>query len=200
METILIVDDEPAIREIFAAYLGMGGYRAIAVPGGSECLDLLKTEIPDLVLLDLMMEPMDGWETLLAIRANPSSLNVPVIIITGKPPVPEEILQYGGLIEDFIVKPVDFKKFTASLHRILERDRDFGREINRMKKSGQDPELLAEYAHILRFARVAHNLEKRMTGRPWAGGIPLQKQKEQLHRLHEKLGFPDRFLEPDEGI
>ena len=49
----------------------MGGYTATAVSGGQECLDLLKTQKPDLILLDLMMEPMDGWETLLAIRHHP---------------------------------------------------------------------------------------------------------------------------------
>jgi two-component system OmpR family response regulator len=63
MDTILIVDDEPAIREIFTAYLERGGYTSLAVAGGMECLETLKTQKPDLILLDLMMEPMDGWET-----------------------------------------------------------------------------------------------------------------------------------------
>ena len=52
-----------------------------------------------------------------------------MIIITGKQPVPEDILQYGGLIEDFIVKPIDFNMLVACLHRIIEKDRDLHREI-----------------------------------------------------------------------
>ena len=71
MDTVLIVDDDPAIREIFTVYLEMEGYRILAAAGGMECLDLLKTQKPDLILLDMMMEPMDGWETLLAIRSQP---------------------------------------------------------------------------------------------------------------------------------
>ena len=58
---------------------------------------------------------------------------IPVIIITGKPPVPEEISQYGILIEDYIVKPVDFSRIVQSLHHIIEIDRDMKREINRIK-------------------------------------------------------------------
>jgi CheY-like chemotaxis protein len=199
MDTILIVDDEPAIREIFTVYLEMGGYKSHAVTGGMECLDLLKTQKPDLILLDLMMEPMDGWETLLAIRHYPPSSQIPVIIITGKPPTPEDILQYGGLIEDFIVKPVDFKIIAESFHRIIEKDRELGREIDRIKNGKQDPELLSEYTRLLRLVRVANNLKKRLKDHQCADRIPLKKLEERLQWLHKKLGFPDRLLELDKG-
>ncbi len=199
MDSVLIVDDEPAIREIFTVYLEMGGYKFLAVTGGMECLELLKTQKPDLILLDLMMEPMDGWETLLAIRHNPPSSQIPVIIITGKKPTPEDILQYGGLIEDFIVKPVDFKMIAESFHRIIEKDRELYREIDRIKNGEKDPELLSEYTRLLRLVRVAHNLKKRLKDPPSADRIPLKKLEEQLQWLHKKLGFPDHLLEQDEG-
>jgi two-component system OmpR family response regulator len=197
-DTILIVDDDPAIREIFTLYLESVGYKILTAPGGMECLEMLKTQKPDLVLLDLMMEPMDGWETLLAIRHNPSPCYVPVIIITGKQPVPEEILQYGVLIEDFIVKPVDFKRIAESLHCIIEKDRDLGREIDRVKTGEQDPELLGEYTRLLRLVGVVHNLKKRLKNPLWADRIPLKQQEERLQWLHKKLGLPDRLLEWDE--
>jgi two-component system OmpR family response regulator len=202
MDTILIVDDEPAIREIFTAYLERGGYKSLAVAGGLECLEQLKTQKPDLILLDLMMEPMDGWETLLAIRHYPPSRQIPVIIITGKSPTHEDIVQYGGLIEDFIIKPVDFKMIAESFHRIIEKDRELGREIDRIKigeNGGQDPELLIEYTRLLRFVGVVHNLKKRLEDCQWADRIPIKNLEERLQWLHKKLGFPDRFLEPDEG-
>jgi CheY-like chemotaxis protein len=61
-ETVFVVDDDPAIREIFTAFLKMKGYTAIAVSGGRECLELLKTFNPDLILPDLMMETIaHGW-------------------------------------------------------------------------------------------------------------------------------------------
>jgi CheY-like chemotaxis protein len=198
MESILIVDDEPAIREIFAIYLEMGGFKSVAVPGGMECLEQLKIQKPDLILLDLMMEPMDGWETLQAIRQDPSSSQIPVIIITGKQPTAGEILKYGGLIEDFIVKPVDFNVVSESFHRIIEKDRELNREMNRIKEE-QYPELLTEYTRFLRLIRVIHNLINRLEDSQWAAQIPLKNMEEQLQLLHKKLGFPDQFLEWGEG-
>lgn len=199
MDTILVVDDDPAIREIFCAYLGMHGFTALAAAGGAECLDLLKTRKPDLILLDLMMEPMDGWETLLAIRHNPSYHDIPVIIITGKQPAPEEIVQYGGFIEDFILKPVDFTLVVACLNRIIEKDRDLQREIDRIRNDNPDQELLDEYIRLLRFIRGAHTLKKRYRDRQWADRITLARQEERLLQLHKKFNMPDYLLERDEG-
>ncbi len=198
MYTVLIVDDDPAIREIFTIYLEMRAYRVLTAAGGRECLDLLNTQIPDLILLDMMMEPMDGWETLLAIRSRSASRAIPVIIITGKEATPEEILQYGILIEDFIVKPVDFKRISASFHLIIEKDQVLRREIERIKETEQDPELPGEYTHLLRLVRVAKNLMARSRDRPWADQIPLKKHEERLQWLHKKLGFPDLLLQRDE--
>lgn len=199
METIMVVDDDPAIREIFCAYLGMHGYATIAAAGGAECLDLLKARTPDLILLDLMMEPMDGWETLLTIRHTPSDRDIPVIIITGKQPAPDEIIQYGGFIEDFILKPVDFTQVVACLDRIIEKDRDLHREIDRIRNDTPDPELLDEYTRLLRFIRGAHTLKKRYRDRQWADRIPLARQEERLLLLHKKFHMPDSLLERDEG-
>jgi CheY-like chemotaxis protein len=199
MYTVLVVDDDPAIREIFTAYLEMGGYTVIAVSGGQECLELLKTRIPDLILLDLMMEPMDGWETLRGIRRQPGTGQIPAMIITGKQPVPEDILQYGGLIEDFIVKPVEFSRLAASLPCTIEKVRDLDQVVSRKKAEGLDPALIAEYSSLLRLVRITYNLIGRFAGIPWAGRISLQTQEERLLLLHNRLGVPDRFLKRDNG-
>jgi DNA-binding response OmpR family regulator len=195
MDTILVVDDDPAIREIFSIYLEMAGYRILMATGGMSCLDQLKTEIPDLILLDMMMEPMDGWETLLAIRSIPASRDVPVIIITGKQPTPGDIFHFGILIEDFIIKPVDFKKISESLHHVIERDRVLKQEINRMKSEMQDPALLDEYIRLLRLVRVINNLWNRHEDRIWTDPVLLQKEEERLRVLHKKLKFSDSLLE-----
>jgi CheY-like chemotaxis protein len=194
-DTILIVDDDSAVREIFSIYLERAGYRILTTPGGIECLEMLKTQSPDLILLDLMMEPMDGWETLLAIRHNPSFHYVPVIIITGKQPVQEEILQYGVLIEDFIVKPVEFKRIAESLHGVIKKDRDLGRAIDRGTIGEQDQEVLDEYIRLLRLVGVVHNLKRRFKDPLWADRIPLKQLEERLHWLHKKTGCPDHVLE-----
>ncbi|PKL56274.1 MAG: hypothetical protein CVV34_08025, partial [Methanomicrobiales archaeon HGW-Methanomicrobiales-5] len=178
----------------------MEGYRIFTATDGMACLNQLKTQIPDLILLDMMMEPMDGWETLLAIRSSPASRDIPVIIITGKEPTHEEILQNGSLIEDFIIKPVDFKKIAKTLHQVIERDRALKREIDRLKNSMSDPELLEEYTRLLRLVRVMSNLTKRHEDRAWNEPLPLKKYEGRLQLLHKKLNFPDFLLENnDEG-
>jgi len=199
MDTVLIVDDESAIREIFTLYLERKGFKPHAASGGLECLDLLKTQTPDLILLDLMMEPMDGWETLLGIRQYPPSSQIPVIIITGKQPTSEDILQYGGLIEDFIVKPVDFKIICESFHRIIENDRELVREIDRIWNREQDTGLLTEYASLIRLVNVTKNLEKRLNDRQCIDQIPLKKLEERLQELNKKLGFTEHLQEQNEA-
>jgi two-component system, OmpR family, response regulator len=193
MFSVLIVDDDPAIREIFTAYLKMGGYAVTAVAGGRECLDFLATGNADLILLDLMMEPMDGWETLSAIRNHPAAGHIPVIIITGKQPVPEDILHYGSQIDDFFVKPVEFDKLVENLHRIIEKARDLDRMSEQKKGEGHDPLLIAEYTRILRFLRIAHKLARRFRDFPWAARLSLHSQEERLISLHSQLGFPDHL-------
>jgi two-component system, OmpR family, response regulator len=200
MYTVLVVDDDPAIREIFCAFLEMGGFATHAVSGGRECLDLLETQTPDLILLDLMMEPMDGWETLRAIRHHPAAGQVPVMIITGKQPVPEDIIQYGDMIEDFIGKPVEFDKLVACLPPTLEKIRDLQRMAAQKKEAGTDPALIAEYTRLLRLVRITQNMIRRYREIPWAERISLQKQEDRLVSLHTLLGFPDIFLVQEKGL
>ena len=195
MNTILLVDDDPAIREIFTEFLETGGFRVFSVSGGRECLELVKTTRPDLVLLDLMMEPMDGWETLLAIRHNPVTGQVPVIVVTGKKPEPAEIVEYGSLIEDFIVKPVEFGTIVASLNRVIERNLDLGREIERRIRDNQDPALLNEYAGLLRLVRITYHITRRFRDHQFTERTLIRHKEKRLKVLHDQIGFPDRFLE-----
>ncbi|KUL00043.1 MAG: Response regulator receiver protein, partial [Methanoculleus marisnigri] len=105
MYTILAVDDSPMIVDVFVTMLERGGYRPITAFSGEECLEVLNATPPDLVLLDIMMEPMDGWETLGRIKTNPATRDIPVLMLTAKPLTPEEANEYGAYIEDYILKP-----------------------------------------------------------------------------------------------
>lgn len=194
METILLVDDDPAIRELFAIYLEMGGFRPLTVATGSECLKLLGQETPDLMILDLMMEPMDGWDTLLAVSDARLSRHPPILVLTGKHPVPEEILQYGGMIWDYIVKPVDVKQIVSSLHDIIGKNRELQDEMKGAYSPGKDQSAVEEYARLLRVVRIARNLEVRRRERPWTDPIWINALEERLNALHIQLGFPDRLL------
>lgn len=84
MSTIMVIDDSPFIVDIFVTMLERGGYAVYSANSGPEGIDLLKTVTPDLILLDIMMEPMDGWETLVAIKQNFSTKDIPVMMLTAK--------------------------------------------------------------------------------------------------------------------
>jgi two-component system, chemotaxis family, chemotaxis protein CheY len=79
---ILVVDDDPAIREVVADILEMSDYRVKTATNGAEALEHMQVEVPDAVLLDLMMPIMDGWEFLRRCRADAQCARVPVVVMS----------------------------------------------------------------------------------------------------------------------
>ncbi len=82
-DSILIVDDSSFIVEGLVAILKKS-YRTLAGYGGQQCLDILKKEKPSIIILDIMMEPIDGWETLARIKENPDTRKIPVLMFSAK--------------------------------------------------------------------------------------------------------------------
>ena len=80
---VLVVDDDDDIREATRDVMERNGYEVVAVSSGAEALAFLVHDTPDLVLLDLQMEDMNGWEVLGALRSNPRFDSVEVIVVTG---------------------------------------------------------------------------------------------------------------------
>jgi len=123
MTTILLVDDNDDLRRIFTLFLKAKGYSVSAAASGRECLALLTGLRPDLILLDIMMPEMDGWEVLCAIKTSPETRNLPVVMCSGKVPTPEEIEDYGRDIEEYLVKPLELRSLTGTLNRVMELHR-----------------------------------------------------------------------------
>jgi two-component system, OmpR family, response regulator len=190
MYTLMLVDDDPAIREIFSIVLEKNGFRVHVVPGGKECLDFLKTTVPDLILLDIMMEPMDGWATLNAIKKNPAIRTIPVIMLTGKQPTPDELQQYGKWIEDYMMKPVDFKTLAGSLTEIIESHRNMHMEVKRLKIEGFDPAVIDEYCNLRQTIVVSKKLMHRFRDTWRVNDDGIRMQEERLRQLRITLGLP----------
>lgn len=106
VSTVLIVDDDPDVADIFREFLVGVGHTTVAADGGIQCLKILQAISPDVILLDMMMQPMDGWTTLKAIKENPLTKSIPVIIITGKPQIGNEREIYSHLYFDYLMKPI----------------------------------------------------------------------------------------------
>jgi len=158
--TILVVDDSPFIVDVFVTMLERGGYRTVAAYGGEECLEILKTVTPDLILLDIMMEPMDGWETLEKIKENPATKDVPVLMLTAKQLTPTEAQEYGPYIEDYVLKPITHRELYDAIEHVLSRRQNIRADIDKAAQSGADEELVSEYARLSKGIDVNKRLMK----------------------------------------
>jgi two-component system, response regulator, stage 0 sporulation protein F len=103
---ILIVDDEPSVREVLAEYFTEHGYDVSSAQGGAEALGLLKTFRPDLVLLDVRMPGLDGVETLRRLRETAPGIAVIMVTANEDVDVARDTLKLGAL--DYVAKPFDF--------------------------------------------------------------------------------------------
>jgi len=157
--TILIVDDSPYIVDGLVALLKRKGFNTAACHGGEEALAALGTTTPpDLILLDIMMEPMDGWETLGKIKAEPATRDIPVLMFSAKKITPEEAEEHSLGIEDFVSKPVNPAQLLDAINRIFERRKAVKTEAMQAKDKGVDPSLIEEYAALRKSIEVDKNL------------------------------------------
>ena len=113
---ILVVDDEPSIRDLIVAVLEEEGYRAVAAETGLRALELVPSEHPDLVLLDMMMPHMDGQETMRQLRQTPEGEDLPVIVMSAA--VTADRLRGG--VAAFIAKPFDLVALLDTIDGVLD--------------------------------------------------------------------------------
>ena len=103
---VLVVDDVPKNVKLLADLLSVKGYQAITAASGTEALARIEAEQPDLVLLDVMMPGMSGYEVCQAIRANPAHCMLPVVLVTALDPAQERAKGLDAGADDFLAKPV----------------------------------------------------------------------------------------------
>jgi two-component system, OmpR family, response regulator len=202
MQRLLIVDDDPAIRDIFSLLLTKHGYEVTAASGGEECLDKLSRGTPDLVLLDIMMHPIDGWETLTAIKKNPGTSVIPTIMFSGKSPSPDEIFNYGGWIEDYFMKPIGMKTITGSLTSVFERNRGNQKEREQYLQNGADPFIIEEYLSLKRFFFIHDKFSRELYGSNGGSGQAVATRKVRYEELRHALstGISQKNLADREGV
>jgi two-component system, OmpR family, response regulator len=195
--TILIVDDSPYIVDGLVALLKRKDYKAIPAHGGEEALALLATLTPDLVLLDIMMEPMDGWETLDRIKSNPATCDLPVLMFSAKKITAEEAQEHCLNIEDFVSKPVNPAQLLDAIKRIFERRSDLKMEAMVAKDAGLDAGLIAEYTALRKSIDVDRHLLqvlKKSHGVQFPGREVPEADMQEIEKLGEKIGQDEKRL------
>jgi two-component system phosphate regulon response regulator PhoB len=120
-KSILVVEDDADIRQLIDFNLAREGYEVTCVEGGEEGLDLIKNRPPDLVVLDLMLPGIDGLETCRAIKSNPQTEHIPVIIVSAKSEDVDVVVGLEIGAEDYITKPFSPKVLVARIRALLRR-------------------------------------------------------------------------------
>jgi len=118
MQKILVVDDEKKIVEIIKAYLERDGYEIMVAYDGKTALELVKKSSPDLVILDLMLPEVSGWDVCRTIR---KESDVPVIMVTAREDVTDKIIGLELGADDYITKPFEPKELVSRVRAVLRR-------------------------------------------------------------------------------
>ena len=120
-QLVLVVDDEAAIVRLLRATMQAEGYAVITADRGGTALDLLNTERPDLVVLDVMMPEMDGFETLRRIRSESQVPTVPVILLTARTGDIDKLQGFQQGADDYVTKPFNPDELLARIAAVLRR-------------------------------------------------------------------------------
>jgi DNA-binding response OmpR family regulator len=120
--SIVYIEDDLEMIDLVTMILGRKGYQVKGAHGGRNGLDIVFQDIPDLVLLDLMMPGLDGWEVFQQIKANEKTRHIPVIIITAKAQDIDRVLGlHIAKVDDYICKPFRPQDLMESVERVINR-------------------------------------------------------------------------------
>lgn len=122
LKSILCVEDEPEMIDLIRLILGRRGFEVRGANGGVEGLKMIHQDKPDLILLDLMMPDMDGWEVYQQIKADETTRDIPVIVVTAKAQSIDRVLGlHIAKVDDYIAKPFQPQDLLASVERVLQK-------------------------------------------------------------------------------
>jgi DNA-binding response OmpR family regulator len=119
---VVYIEDDPEMVDLVSLILNRQGYQVIGANGGREGLDLVKRAVPDLILLDLMMPDIDGWDVYQQLKSSEETRDIPVIIITAKAQMIDRVLGlHIAKVDDYICKPFRPAELVDSVAKILTR-------------------------------------------------------------------------------
>lgn len=117
---VLCIEDEPDMIELVRLILEREGFQVLGAIGGEQGLETIRREKPDLILLDLMMPDVDGWEVYRQVRADPKLKSTPVIVVTAKAQSIDKVLGlHIAKVDDYLTKPFGPHELLWSVEKVL---------------------------------------------------------------------------------
>ena len=130
LRVVVCVEDEPEMIDLIQLILNRKGFEVIGANGGIQGLETIRKVKPDLVLLDLMMPEMDGWQVYQQLKADESTQNIPVIVVTAKAQNIDKVLGlHIAKVDDYISKPFSLQELVDRVDKVLKR-REAGKAVS----------------------------------------------------------------------
>lgn len=119
MFTILVVEDDASLRKMMSAYLTLNGFRTLVAGDGQAALDIMDSVLPDMVIADVMMPVMDGWELTREIRG--AWPLMPIILVTARDSIEDKRTGFSAGADDYLTKPLDLDELLLHVNALLRR-------------------------------------------------------------------------------
>ncbi len=123
MKKILVVEDSADIRDMAVRHLKRHGYRVTEAEDGEKGVEMAKAEKPDLILMDLNLPTVDGWEAIRLLRSLPNTRGIPIVAITAHTTSGDRDAGYEAGADAFVTKPIDFAALVERIQALLEKAR-----------------------------------------------------------------------------
>ncbi|OUN26762.1 MULTISPECIES: response regulator transcription factor [unclassified Blautia] len=215
---IYCVEDERNIRELLVYTLGSSGYEAKGVANGKELKKALKEEIPDLILLDIMLPGEDGYAVLEYLKGRPDTQDIPVIMVTAKEAEYDKVRGLEGGADDFITKPFGMMEFLARVKAVLRRTKkqEIPREYHykeltvdmksrKVWENGRSVDLTLKEFELLRYLLENQGTvlsREKILEKIWGYEIYGETRTVDVHirTLRQKLGDSGSLIETVRGV
>ena len=215
---IYCVEDERNIRELLVYTLGSSGYEAKGVANGKELKKALKEEMPDLILLDIMLPGEDGYAVLEYLKGRPDTQDIPVIMVTAKEAEFDKVRGLEGGADDFITKPFGMMEFLARVKAVLRRTKKqeqpkeyhykgltVDMKSRKVWENGRSVDLTLKEFELLRYLLENHGTvlsREKILEKIWGYEIYGETRTVDVHirTLRQKLGEAGAMIETVRGV
>lgn len=216
---ILLVDDEPDALEVLGFKLKEAGYTALFAKDGARAIAAARTERPDLIVLDLMLPEVDGLEVCKILRRDPSTANIPILMLTARAAEMDRVLGLELGADDYVTKPFSPRELILRIKKLLVRvkagddpvaqlrfgELDIDVPRHHVALDGKEVSLTAtefKLLELLARRRGRVQTRERLLQDVWGYENPIDSRTVDTHmrRLREKLGGAARFLETIRGV